>query len=397
MPGRASTLANLGAARLALGNLEGALNALEQALAVEPADLEAWSHKGVVLAALGRPAQALECHDGVLARDPRRGANWLQRGLALGALGRHAEALVAHDRAIALEPEAAGAWFRRGQTLQFLERHEDALVAYDRALALDPQLAEAWSNRGGILRDSNRIDEAALSYRQAIEHGADAELNGYFLAAVTGRDVPRHAPVTYVGPLFDDYAPNFERHLVQTLHYRGHTALVEQLIRLEPPRRYPVALDLGCGTGLCGPLLRPLAARLDGVDLSAGMLAQARALGVYDHLFEADAAAHLRATEVRLDLVLAADVFIYIGDLEPLFGAAAGALAAGGIFGFTAEPAAPDLDFCLLPSLRYAHSERHLRALADRHGFETLQVVAAPLREDQRSAVAGLYVFLRKV
>ncbi len=395
VPGRASTLANLGAARLALGNLEGALNALDQALAVEPADLEAWSHKGVVLAALGRPAEALDCHDGVLERDPRRAANWLQRGLALGALGRHAEALAAHDRALGLEPNAAAAWFRRGQTLQFLERHGEALAAYDRALALDPELGDAWSNRGGILRDANRLDEAAQSYQRALDHGADAELNRYFLAAVTGRDAPRHAPCAYVGPLFNDYAPNFDRHLVETLHYRGHVALVEQLRRIDPARHYSVALDLGCGTGLCGPLVRPVAERLDGVDLSPGMLAQARALGVYDHLFEGDAAEHLRVAEVRYDLVLAADVFIYVGDLDPVFGAVRAAMTAGGMFGFTAEPAGvEEEEFRLLPSLRYAHSERYLRTVAARNGFDTLEVVAAPLREDQRVPVAGLYVYL---
>ena len=132
------------------------------------------------------------------------------------------------------------------------------------------------------------------------------------------------------------------------------------------------------------------------MDLSAGMLEQARALGVYDHLFAADAVEHLRAaTEMRHDLVLAADVFIYVGDLEPLFGAVRAALVPGGMFCFTAEPAPVEDDFRLLPSLRYAHSERYLRSLAERHGFDTVEIAAAPLREDQRVPLGGLYVLLR--
>jgi len=139
-----------------------------------------------------------------------------------------------------------------------------------------------------------------------------------------------------------------------------------------------------------------LADRLDGVDLSSRMLEHARRLGLYRELVHADIARHLQATEHRYDLVLAADVFIYVGDLSAVFAGAQRVLEDGGVFCFSVEVAGDDQAFHLLPSLRFAHSERYLRALADRHGFETLQFLRRPLREDQRRPVPGLYVYLGK-
>ncbi|WP_227286670.1 methyltransferase domain-containing protein [Boseongicola sp. H5] len=53
------------------------------------------------------------------------------------------------------------------------------------------------------------------------------------------------------------------------------------------PPEAPI-LDMGCGTGLGGLALRAEGfTKLDGTDLSPGMLAEARARGIYRHLFPA--------------------------------------------------------------------------------------------------------------
>jgi predicted TPR repeat methyltransferase len=362
VPGRVSILVNLGAARVGGGRHAEALDALDQALEQVPDDLEAWSHRGVALAGLGRHAEALDCHERVLARAPERAANWL----------------------------------RRGEALQRLERPGEALDAYARALTLDPTLAAAWSQRGGILRDAGRLAEAAHAFEQALAHGGDRSLNGYYLAAATGREAPASAPPPYVEAFFDEYAPTFDEHLVGLLGYRAPQVLVERLV-VRAPRRWRSVLDLGCGTGLCGPLLRPRADHLAGIDLSARMLELARARGVYDELVQADVAAHLATTPARHDLVLATDVFIYIGDLAPVIVGAARVLEAGGWLAFTAEAAADDdAAFVLQPSLRYAHGEQGLRRLAAGHGFDVEELLRAPLREDQGRPVDGLYALWRR-
>jgi predicted TPR repeat methyltransferase len=271
-----------------------------------------------------------------------------------------------------------------------------ALDSYDHALAADPGLAQAWSNRGGILREMKRNEEAAEAFRQAMAHGGDPELHRYYLASVSAQPVPATAPAHYVETLFDDYADQFDAHLVGMLGYRAHSTLAWHLGALgRGPFRS--ALDLGCGTGLCAPFLKPMTARLAGVDLSGQMMEKARALGLYDRLVQADIVEHLQSSDERYDLVTAADVFIYVGDLEPLFAALEKAMEPNGIFCFSAECAAHEgVDFELLPSLRYAHSGRYLRALAAQHGFDVVQLIHAPIREDQREPIQGMFVYLSR-
>jgi predicted TPR repeat methyltransferase len=344
----------------------------------------------------GQHAQAEQQFLASLALLPRRVSTLVNLAATRLKLARPQEALDAADQVLALEPANRDALLHRATALLELNRQEQALQAFEQLLEIDPTLALVWSTCGDILRELGRLPEAARCYRQAIAHGGDAELNGYYLAALGTQPSPTVAPRAYVEGLFDGYAAQFEQHVVQALHYRAPEVLAQPLARLHPAP-FNAALDLGCGTGLCGPLVKPLAQRLVGVDLSSQMLARAQALGVYDELVHADIAAHLQATTERHDLVLAADVFIYIGELSPIFAAVGGLMDAGGVFCFSTEVASAGAHgFELLPSLRYAHSQTYLRALADAHGFEVVKLVQEPIREDQRKAVEGVFAHLLK-
>lgn len=360
VPGRASTLINLAAVQLLQRRFEPALQSADRALASDPGAAEAWLHRGRALIHLSRKLEALAAFDNLLKHAPKQAIGWLHHGRTLIELGRP----------------------------------DEAIESYQQATALDPALEAAWSDLGGLLREAGRIDEAAHAYRQAMAHGADPELHGYYLASVTAQTVPT-APSQYVASLFDDYADDFDRHL-KVLAYRGHSALVEQVLALRLGR-FRSALDLGCGTGLCGPLLRDWVDRLTGVDLSERMLEKARALGCYDALFRADGVEHLRRNAQAHDLIVSADVFIYVGDLAATFAAVSQRLADGGLFSFTAEKASrEEVDFELLPSLRYAQSERYLRELAETHGFDVVALREEAVREEQRVGIPALFVHLRK-
>jgi predicted TPR repeat methyltransferase len=346
--------------------------------------------------AAGRYEDAEQCFAASLALLPGRASTLVNLAATWLKLARPQEALDAADQVLALEADSADAWLHRVTALAQLDRHDEALAGSERLLAIAPTLAPAWSLRAGLLQDLGRRDEAARAFRQAIAQGADPELIGYSLAALGAQAAPPGAPPRYVTSLFDDYAGQFDEHLLHTLRYRGHAELVEHL-RAPARGRFRRALDLGCGTGLCGPLVKPLAERLTGVDLSGRMLDKARSLGVYDELVQADIVEHLRSAPPGCDLVLAADVFIYIGDLAPAFGAVHRVLQPGGVFCFSAEPGRADgPGFELLPSLRYAHSEAYLRALAARQGFELVQLLRRPIREEQSQAVEGLFVYLHR-
>jgi predicted TPR repeat methyltransferase len=125
------------------------------------------------------------------------------------------------------------------------------------------------------------------------------------------------------------------------------------------------------------------------------MLQEARKLGIYRDLLHADLGEFLAATQSRADLVVAADVFIYVGELGGIFPSVRRILEPGGSFAFTVELATSGRDVQLLPSLRYAHSEAYIRRLAVDAGFARLRVSEAPIRHDQGTPIMGLYVYLQ--
>jgi predicted TPR repeat methyltransferase len=380
---------------LEAGRFEDAEQSFLASLALQPGRVSTLINLAAVRLELSRPEPALAVADEVLRLESDNIDAWFHRGTAMGLLDRNEEALASFEKVIALDDRIAEPWLRQAQVLQSLKRPDAALESYERALAIDPTLAQAWTNRGGILQESRRLEEAAHCFRQAIEHGGDPELNRYYLAAVSAAPLPASAPQSYVRSLFDDYAEHFDDHLVKVLRYRA-PGILAGFVDTVVQGRFDSALDLGCGTGLCGPLVKDKVDRLTGVDLSLPMLNKARALGVYQRLAQSEMARFLQTTDETYDLVLSADVFIYAGDLEPIFAGVRRVMKTGGVFCFSAEAARPEIDaFELLPSLRYAHSERYLRRLAQVHGFEVLQVVREAIREDQRELIPGIYVCLR--
>jgi predicted TPR repeat methyltransferase len=214
------------------------------------------------------------------------------------------------------------------------------------------------------------------------------------LASLGQGNAPDAAPADYVRALFDQYAGNFDQHL-QGLQYRTPAALVQALLGHGAAQGASV-LDLGCGTGLCGPLLRPWAGRLAGVDLSPRMLEQAGLTGAYDELACADMLDYLGKTAGQWDVLLAADVFVYLGDLQPVLLACRQALKPGGLLGFSVEsPAGMAQDLLLQASQRYAHAPAYVERLASANGFEVVKMQAMVMRQDHAQDIAGCIAILR--
>ncbi|MEO8312523.1 MAG: methyltransferase domain-containing protein [Caldimonas sp.] len=359
--------------------------------------------KGHFFAALGRQqagdfAAAEQHYRASLALVPGRPSTLINLAAVQLRLARPGDALQSADAALAVERDSVDAWLHRGTALAQLGRAGEALAAFQRLLAVDGHHAAAWSASGTLLREMQRFDEAAHAFGEALRHGAEGDLHQFYLASVGAGAAPAAPPREYVAGLFDGYADDFDSHLVGELRYQAHRQLVDLLVaRAGGDARWQSALDLGCGTGLCGPLVKPRVGRLTGVDLSARMIEKARALDVYDRLAHADIVEFLAQSDERWDLVLAADVFIYVGDLAPVFASLERAMARG-MFCFSVEALDDgDADLRLLPSLRYAHSKAYLARLAALHGFAVEAMEQAPVREDQGEAVEGLYVVLRRV
>jgi predicted TPR repeat methyltransferase len=199
-----------------------------------------------------------------------------------------------------------------------------------------------------------------------------------------------------VKELFDAYAPRFDADLQGRLGYRTPAllaALLEQAgVVPDASRR---VLDLGCGTGLSGVALKPFAKRMTGLDLAPRMLAEAAKRGIYDALEEADLLAWLPRQPARFDLVAAADVLNYLGDLGPALRGIAAALAPGGIAAFSVEAGA-DTPFALGEGMRYRHDPAHVAQLAAATGLTGLARQDVVLREEKGVPVAGVLFALRR-
>jgi len=270
---------------------------------------------------------------------------------------------------------------------------EAAAEVYQQALELAPDWAPAWVALAQARETLGDGAGAAAAYAQALRADpGDRQGAGPRLARLEGRAAAA-LPAAYVARLFDDYAPRFEAHLVETLHYCGHELMAYALDTIAPGRRFRLGLDLGCGSGLAGRVLRDRVERLAGVDLSPGMIALAQATGVYDELAAGDLTAFLAARPAgAADLAFAADALCYCGDLTPIFAAAAAALAPGGLFVFTVESGTAG--FALQATMRFQHSDAHIGEAAARAGLRLAFLHGAFTRHEGPAGVPGRLVGL---
>lgn len=377
------------------GRLPEAEQHYRRVLRTAPTHFDALHLLGAVCGQTDRFDEALVLLNRALAQRPDSAPALNNLGNTLGSLGRHQDAVQAFERALAVRPDDAKALRNRGTSLRALERPEEALASFNAALALQPAYSEALIGRAECLLTLHRRGQAIEAFQQALALGKDVDQIQYALAALGVGSVPTTAPAGYVEALFDMYAHNFDEHLVKTLGYRTPALLCAELQRAGPPQGGEV-IDLGCGTGLCGPLLRPLAGRLTGVDLSGLMLAKARELDLYDELVQGDIAAALQGQPQHFDIAVAADVFVYIGGLDTVFAATAAALRPGGLFAFSVEACEEEVDFLLGPKRRYAHSQAYLQRLAATHGFMMASSTRCAIRKESDAAVDGLLVVMRR-
>ena len=378
------------------GRLAEAERLYRQILTATPGHFDSLHLLAVIKGQQDEFEAAAKLFDEALRINPHSAAALSNFGNVLQALGRYSQALAVYDRSLTLRPDNPKALMHRGNVLRRLKRPDDALANYDRALRLQPGYADALVHRGGVLTDLGRHEEAVAAYRQALACGGDAQRIRYSLACLGAEAMPRAAPVEYVKGLFDQYADAFDEHLVETLEYQTPALLIGELRAFVTPSSNLLdVLDLGCGTGLCGPLLRPLARTLAGVDLSPKMLAKARERGGYDELVCAELAAYLAGQPQRFDVGIAADVFVYIGDLSEVFAGMYSVLRPGGLFGFSVE-AGGETDFTLQPTHRFAHSLVYLRRLASAHGFVVASVESRVIRKNGDTDVPGHLVVMRR-
>lgn len=265
-----------------------------------------------------------------------------------------------------------------------------AIDLHQRALRVDPYLAPALLDLGRLWAQLGDAARAKSWFERALSLDPDCDAAIVGLAAL---DRPDALTPDYIRTLFDQYADRFDSDLTGTLKYRAPQAVAALLTRCGVASAE--TLDLGCGTGLSGIALLPFARTLGGVDLSPQMVAKAKARGIYSDLSVGEAQAFLEQAKRSWGLIAAVDVLNYIGDLSPIFAAAASRLTSGGVFAGTVEKR-EEGGVTLTEKRRHRHGEDHVRVAASAAGLTAVELVEDVLRHEGGKPVVGLIFVLRK-
>jgi predicted TPR repeat methyltransferase len=308
-------------------------------------------------------------------------------GRALVAAGKATEAVDELREANLLSPNTPEVVLAFGEALAAAGALPTAIAEFQRAARLMPddgrphwQIAQLWLAAG-------EADKAETEARTASELGGadEQQLRALTAAAARIRSAAR-ADAGYVRHLFDQFAADYDTRMRGRLGYAAPGILRDLAgLLIDPTVKYNM-LDLGCGTGLSGVAFKPVARTLVGVDLSPKMLAKAGELAIYDLLLVGDVEAPPLGAQGPFDLIVAADVLVYLGDLQNLFAAVRLRLKPDGLWLFTTEKSEAE-DFGLGEKRRYRHSERYLRALAGAHGFDVASLVECVTRYEAGVAV----------
>jgi predicted TPR repeat methyltransferase len=330
---------------------------------------------------------------------------WANLGKLYYQAGLVAEAHAAYEQASSTE--ASNLLYRQmTRKTRFLaqvlgERSlDDAIATFQSSFAppeqyLEKELQDLLNSSFSFLSGFGHAIAATRIGQKQMELWPASPSLSYLLKAVAGDPaVDRSAP-EYVVAHFDDFAEGFDAQLVGALGYdipEKICAAVREVTGAEP---LEATLDAGCGTGLCGPLLRPFTRTLSGVDLSPKMLEQAAKRAVYDALACEELTAFLSRESASFDLIVAADVLVYFGDLAALFAAAATALKPGGLLACSTEWQAGS-GYRVQPSGRFAHAPGYVLATAE-PGFSQVACIETTIRmEATKRLVGNVFVFRRR-
>ena len=275
--------------------------------------------------------------------------------------GEFLAAYVCQEYAVELQPESETHWRYLGETAHIIGRRARALEAYEEYLTFKPEDAE-------VLQ---------------------------MVVALRDEPPPSRAPDEYIEQLYKRFSEYYEESMCDELGYRGPERVGELLDQFLGDASDLDVLDIGCGTGLSGKPLKPRAASLMGIDLSAEMLNKAEATGLYNELEHAELTKWLANRESSFDLIVACDTCIYFGDLSQVISPASQILRPGGWLLISVEKG-DDHPFCLTDSGRYTHTQKHIEESANEVGLEVLGVDEDFLRSEYTKPVIGLMVLMQK-
>jgi predicted TPR repeat methyltransferase len=398
-PDHVDALHFLGVAALQLGHPNEATQLIRESLKHAPDNADAHNNLGNVLKSQGHLEEAREAYALALELRPDNPQTLTNLGSILAVTKDHDGALVLYKRVLEMAPDYVEAHHNLGNLYFEMGELEGALNAFKTALTLKPYNTEAYRKLGNVLALVGLMESAREIYKKWTEIAPDDPESHHMLAAVSGENIPLQASAQSVKQLFDRFSNSFDQ-VLQNLGYSAPAIVADTLKnQIGEPQGSLTVLDAGCGTGLGGPLLRPFAKRLVGLDLSDGMIEKARERNAYDEFVVSELGEYMLGLPATYDVVTAIDTFCYIGDLANTARALATTLTPGGHAIFTVERSLEDKapnGYLLHPHGRYSHTGQYLDDVLVEAGLEVVLKRQEVLRKEAGKPVEGFAVVARR-
>ena len=377
------------------GLIDEAIAVLHKSIEFDGLNANAFFNLGTILGKQGHYEKAAALLHKGLSISPRIPIALNNFGLALVNLGRLDEAIRALEKATELDPRYGEAWFNLGDAYYCSGQLQKSVDALKKCTRLIPDFVEAHYNLSISLHELNLLPETLKSLQRTIELAPEHSAARHMLAALSG-ETPDKAPEEFVTNLFDQYANQFDADITDRLEYTIPSRLRKLLSDyISDSTRFPRVMDLGCGTGLSGKAFHDLADYLVGIDISKKMLDKARAKEIYDDLLAGDICEQVLQLPESCDLFIATDVFVYVGNLAPIFRAVSNKARTGAYYVFSVE-SEQEKDFILRPTGRYAHSGKYIKKMAAENYFTVIAQEEVGIRKEKDTWIPGEIYLLQK-
>jgi len=396
-PNNAESYNNLGSLYYTRGQITQAIPLFEKAIRNNPLNWEAHYNLANCYIKQDMVLQAISHYETVIKLNSQHANAKVNLAMALVSLHDYTAALPLLEEATINNPQHAELQGHLAEAYLDLGKSQQAMDQYKKALLLEPNRAQWHHNLAVLYLRTKQTELAKQHFVRSLELEPNNPTAQHMLSALGTKNSQNieTAPAEYINQLFDQYASYYNQHVTTQLNYKVPLLLRQAISKfLNDFSKQQNILDLGCGTGMCGVYFRDMADFLIGVDLSAEMLAQAKALGAYDGLCRCNILETIPGYNRQVfDLIISADVFVYIGDLKPLFQVLRGALRPNGKIAFTIENTDDKDNVVLQQTGRFAHGVHYIQQLCTKFNFHIDTEELIDLREQEGKKIGGrLYI-----
>jgi len=310
--------------------------------------------------------------------------------------GEFGQAVEIYTQALGVSPRDVDCLYNLACCYMDMQDDDEAITTYRQVLDIDHRHLGSLSNIAFVHHRNGQYDQAAKYYTRLLDLAPDHQAARHMLDSLEG--VSRQSPpAEYIRDMFDNYSARYDDSLVTELEYTAPAIMREKVdSEMTLPLHSALGLDLGCGTGLSGLAFSSLCKTLTGVDISPKMVEIAGGKKIYSSLYVAEILEYLLACQEKYSLVIAADVFGYVGRLDEVFFALSRVVLPQACFCFSTENT-DKVDYLLRKTGRFAHSPEYIENLCGRTGWRLITHAPVNLRREKNDWINGnVYIVVKK-